>query len=279
MLAIVWLGDLVLADDSSGQSAATLDRTTLDPSWLSDVRHPITGLLSRGVRPEEGVGYFAILNHTRELSPTELKEAAKRFEQGRFAAVKNDPNYHFYFRKGRAEFPTFVDLFRDPERYHGQPVTFHGHVRRIISFAAGKNAHGFQQLHEVWLYAEESQQNPVVVICSELPAKIPTGSDLLVDFVSVTGYFFKRYGYEDRSGQTRFAPLILAHQPEWHPPMIRNRWLSKTTIFAIPFGVAALIATVCWKNARQDRLAIRLLSTTDESDNDTSQFQSNSRPT
>ena len=137
MLAIVWLGDLVLADDSSVKSAATIDRTTLDSSWLSDVRHPITGLLSRGVRPEEGVGYFAILNHARELSPTELKDAAKRFERERLAVVKDDPNYRFYFRKSDEEFPTFVDLFRAPERYHGQPVTFHGHVRRIISFAAG----------------------------------------------------------------------------------------------------------------------------------------------
>ena len=274
MLAIVWLGDLVLADDSSVKSAATIDRTTLDSSWLSDVRHPITGLLSRGVRPEEGVGYFAILNHARELSPTELKDAAKRFERERLAVVKDDPNYRFYFRKSDEEFPTFVDLFRAPERYHGQPVTFRGHVRRIISFAAGKNAHGVQQLHEVWLYAGESQQNPVVVICSELPAKIPTGPDLLIDFVSVTGYFFKRYGYEDRTGQTRFAPLILAHQPEWHPPMKRGRWLSETIVFAIPFGVAALIAIICWKNGQQDRSVMRRIITAGKPDDESNPFAS-----
>lgn len=229
----------------------------LDPSWLSDVRHPITGLLSRGVRSEESVGYFAILNHARELPSTELKVAAKRFEQERFAAIKSDPNYRFYFRKPNAEFPTFVDLFRNPEVYHGQPVTFRGHVRRIISFAAGKNPYDFLQLHEVWLYPDESQQNPVVVICSHVPDKIPTGPDLLVDFVSVTGYFFKRYGYEDRSGQTRFAPLILAHQLDWSPSKKKVRWLSTTTAFAIPFGVATVIAMICWWNGRQDRSVLR----------------------
>lgn len=254
---VVWFDSNVFANGLSEKSAATPDRTELDPSWLSDVRHPITGLLSRGVRPEEGVGYFAILNHARELSPAELKAAAKRFELERFAAVKNDSNYRLYFRKPNAEFPTFVDLFRNPEAYHGQPVTFRGHVRRIVSFVAGKNRHDFQQLHEVWLYAGESQQNPIVVICSQLPDKIPTGPDLLVDFVSVTGYFFKRYGYEDRSGQTRFAPLILAHQLDWHPPMKRDRWLSKTAVFALPFGAAAIIAMICWWNGRQDRSVLR----------------------
>lgn len=254
---VVGLGVRVLANDSAMISATRTNRTALDPSWLSDVRHPITGLLSRGIRPEEGIGYFTILNHARELSPTELKEAAKRFELERIAAVKNDPNYRFYFRKPNAEFPTFVDLFRNPEAYHGQPVTFRGHVRRIISFAPGKNPHDFQQLHEVWLYAGESQQNPVVVICSQLPDKIPTGPDLLVDFVSVTGYFFKRYGYEGRTGQTRFAPLILAHQLDWHPPKKRDRWLSKTAVFALPFGAAAIIAMICWWNGRQDRSVLR----------------------
>ena len=268
----VWIGDDALAGDSSAKSATTIDRTPVDPSWLSDVKHPQTGLLSRSVRPEEGVGYFAILNHARDLSLQELKEAAKRFERQRFAVVKNDPSYRFYFRKPDAEFPTFVDLFRAPEAYHGQLVTFRGHVRRIISFSAGQNAHGFQQLHEVWLYAGESQQNPVIIVCSELPANIPTGPDLLVDFVSVTGYFFKRYGYEDRTGQTRFAPLILAQRLEWNPPVKRDRWLSTAAVFVLPFGAAAFIAIICWKNSRHDRSAMRRIVETGGSGDDASPF-------
>jgi hypothetical protein len=66
-----------------------LNRTTLDSSWLSDVRHPITGLLSRDIRPEESVGYFAILNLARELSPSVLKDAAKRFEREAGKGVRN----------------------------------------------------------------------------------------------------------------------------------------------------------------------------------------------
>jgi hypothetical protein len=190
------------------------------------------------------------------LSLAEIQAAANRFERERLVMVKNDPSYRFYFRKPDAEFPTFVDLFRAPEAYHGQLVTFRGHVRRIVSFSAGENTHGFQQLHEVWLYAGESQQNPVVIVCSELPRNIPVGPDVLVDFVSATGYFFKRYGYEDRTGQTRFAPLILAQTLEWNPPVKRSRRLSTTVVFLLPFGAAVVIAVICWNNSRQDPLRI-----------------------
>ena len=264
MLAFVFFQETLAAESSSA-----VDETVLDPSWLIDTQHPQTGLLSRSVRPEEGVGYFAILNHASQLPLQALKAAAKRFERERLAVVKNDPSYRFYFRKSDAEFPTFVDLFRAPAAYHGQPVTFRGHVRRIISFSAGENAHRFQQLHEVWLYAGESQQNPVVIICSELPPGIPTGPDQLVDFVSVTGYFFKRYGYEDRTGQTRFAPLILAQRLEWNPPARRTHWLSTTAVFSLPVGVAVLIAIICWRSSRQDRLAIHRIA---ESGDDANSF-------
>ena len=260
---LIVVADVAVAEELTVKKSGdefVADRTRLDPSWLSDVHHPLTGLLSRSVRPEEGVGYYAILNHARELPPRELKDAAKRFERERFAVVKNDRDYRFYFRKPDAEFPTFVDLFRAPAAYHGQPVTFRGHVRRIISFAAGENAYRFQQLHEVWLYVGEAQQNPVVVVCSELPRDIPVGPDVLVDFVAVTGYFFKRYGYEDRSGQTRFAPLILAHRLDWNPPLKRQHWLSTTAVFVLPFGAAVVIAIICWRSSRNDRSAIRRLT-------------------
>lgn len=137
---------------------------------------------------------------------TELKSSAKQFQAERLATIRRDPNFRVYFRKPDADFPTFADLHRHHEAYHGRLVTFRGHVRRLISSPAGENAHGFQQMHEAWLYADGAQQNPVVVVCTELPPNMPTGSDILVDFVSATGYFFKRYGYEDRSGQPRFTP-------------------------------------------------------------------------
>ncbi|TXT27522.1 MAG: hypothetical protein FD138_2742, partial [Planctomycetota bacterium] len=225
----------VFAEESSNVA------TDLDPSWLQPTKHPQTGLLSRSIRPEEATGYFAILNHARQLPLLELKSTAKQFQAERLAVIRRDPDFRPYFRKPDAEFPTFADLFRHPESYHGRLVTFRGHLRRLISSSAGENAHGLQQLHEAWLYVDGAQQNPVVVVCTELPPNIPTGSDILVDFVSATGYFFKRYGYEDRSGQPRFAPLILAQRLEWTPRPQRSELLSSGMMFGLTLGTGLVV--------------------------------------
>lgn len=237
----------VRAAESAGTS------TDLDPSWLESTKHPQTGLLSRTVRPEEAVGYFAILNHARQLPLAELKSAAKQFQSDRLAAIRRDPEFKFYFRKPDVDFPTFADLHRNPEAYHGQLVTFRGHLRRLVSSRAGENPHGLQQLHEAWLYVDGAQQNPVVVVCTELPSNIPTGSDILVDFVSATGYFFKRYGYEDRSGKPRFAPLILAQRLEWTPRPARTEWMSTSTMFGITLGTGVVVCIGVWLASRSRR--------------------------
>lgn len=239
------------ADERPHESAVAsdVDPTELDPLWLDPVKHSRTGLLSRSIRPDEAAGYFAILNHAHQVPQSQLQGAARRFEKKRRDIVKNDPDYRFYFRDPHAKFPTFFDLHQASEAYHGKLVTVRGHVRRLVSFPAGQNAHGFQELHEAWLYVDDAQQNPVVIVCSELPSGIPTGGDLLVDFVSATGYFFKRYGYEDRNGQARFSPLILAQRLEWSPPSPRHPLLSTVAFFWLVTGIAVVIAVACWHAA------------------------------
>ena len=249
---VVFADKLSVANDETSNAAVSSD---LEPNWLAATKHPQTGLLSRNIRPDEAVGYFSILNHARQLPLAELKSAAKQFQTERLAAIRRDPEYRAYFRKPDAEFPTFADLFRNPEIYHGQLVTFRGHLRRLISSPAGENPHGLQQLHEAWLYADGAQQNPVVVVCTELPPNIPTGTDILVDFVSVTGYFFKRYGYEDRSGQPRFAPLLLAQRLEWTPRPPHSRLASSGLMFGLTFGAAVMVAVVWWRLSRSRRVA------------------------
>lgn len=252
----------MLAQDELAPTAGT----DLDPAWLAAARHPQTGLLSRGIRSEEASGYWAILNHVRQVPLSQLKTAAKKFEAERRVAIKNDPRFRAFVRQPDADFPTFVDLFHHADQYHGRPVTFRGHLRRLISFQAGENPYGFRELHEAWLYVEDAQQNPVVIVCSELPAKIPTGSDILVDFVSVTGYFFKKYGYEDRAGQLRFAPLILAHRLNWSPRSRSTEFLSKGQMFGVTVGLSALIALVWWQAVRRARGLRAVLRVRDSDD-------------
>lgn len=254
---------VVVSGNSSVQSdepQADADATALDPRWLTAAKHPQTGLLSRNIRSEEAAGYFAILNHARQLPLTQLKAAAKTLQQERLAVVKRDSNFRYYFREPDAEFPTFVDVHRNPEAYHGRLVTFRGHMRRLVSYPAGENPHGLQQLHEAWLYVNGAQQNPVVVVCSEVPQGLATGSDILVDFVSATGYFFKRYGYEDRTGEPRFAPLILAQRLEWSPPPKRSGVFSNGMLFGLTIGGGLLMVVTFWRLSRHSRGVGRALT-------------------
>ncbi len=253
------LKDQAVEEQAQLANPTPADRTALELRWLSEVWNPQSGLLSRNLRPEESEGYFAILNHARELPLPLLKSAAERFQQRRINVVKSDPNYGYYFRKAGTAFPTFVDLHRFPEAYHGQLVTMTGHMRRLVTFPVEANAYGLQQLHEAWLYVDDAQQNPVVVVCSSLPEGIPTGGDMLVDFISVTGYFFKQYGYEDRAGQSRFAPLLLAKQLEWSPRSNRRWMLSGGTAFGIVVAVASLTGVAWWLFARRGGRATRHL--------------------
>ena len=247
---VVFADNLSVANDELPNASVTTD---LDPSWLAATKHPQTGLLSRNIRPDEATGYFAILNHARQLPLTELKSAAKQLQTERLPIMRRDPEFRAYFRKPDAEFPTFADLFHHPDVYHGRLVTFRGHLRRLVSSSAGENAYGLKQLHEAWLYVDGAQQNPVVVVCTELPPNILTGTDILVDFVSVTGYFFKRYGYEDRSGQPRFAPLILAQRLEWTPRPPRSALPSKGVMFGVILGMAVVAIVTWWLTSRSDR--------------------------
>ena len=82
---------------------------------------------------------------------------------------------------------------------------------------------------------------------------MPTGSDILVDFVSVTGYFFKQYGYKDRSGKPRFAPLILAQRLEWIPRPARSEWMSTGAMFGLTLGTAVVVGIGVWLASRSRR--------------------------
>ncbi|MEZ6124729.1 MAG: hypothetical protein R3C49_16395 [Planctomycetaceae bacterium] len=122
--------------------------------------------------------------------------------------------YHEYHRRPE-EFQTFVDLFQHPEAWHGELVTLRGHVRHAMSYPGDRMLFGGRTLHELWLFTDDSQNNPTVVVTPALPQDFPVGAEV-VDRVTVTGCFFKRYVYSSQDVD-RIAPLILAGGITWEP--------------------------------------------------------------
>ena len=120
-------------------------------------------------------------------------------------------------RKPGAEFPQFVDLFRNPTDYHGKLVTLTGHVRKLVEMPADQNPYGIERLYEVWFFDQHSQSNPSVVICTSLDPRLKPEPETLIDHCRVTGYFFKNMAY-DGQRDLRFAPLLIGQKLEYFPP-------------------------------------------------------------
>lgn len=131
------------------------------------------------------------------------------------------------------EFETYVDLFTNNDVWQGQMVTLRGHVRHVLSYPAtdvnladelryrhppteaSVTADESPMLHELWLYTDDSQNNPAVIVTTQLPPAFPADAEI-IDHVSVTGCFFKPYVYRSQTAR-RIAPLILAADVWWAP--------------------------------------------------------------
>lgn len=184
-------------------ATAVQPREGPEPAQWSVVRHR-----TLGVRPAEKELYYQVLQQAAQADPQALEVAARdQLEQRK----QNAPAR---LRK-QVPFPTFVDLFKHPEAYEGKPVTLKGHAREVRKYPAGDNAEGIDTLYEAWVYTEDSESNPAVIVASSASADLPIGDDLQVP-VEATGYFFKIYAYHAHD-TARVAPMVLAGKIEKLP--------------------------------------------------------------
>lgn len=151
------------------------------------------------------------------------KYSVGKVEQAEYEKQLGSLNRQFQMRKRRHvkyrseidRFPTYVDLFQNPEDWHGKMVTLKGHVRHSVTYDSDSTMYDGRPLYELWLFTEDSQHTPAVIITPELPADFPMDAEI-VNQVSVTGCFFKRYVYAGQA-ERRIAPLILAGRVQWAP--------------------------------------------------------------
>jgi hypothetical protein len=178
------------------------ENPALEASEWSVVRHR-----SFGVRAAEKDLYYRVLKQAAQTDEASLRQAARDFATVRQREAPPK------IRK-QVPFPTFVDLFKNFSAYEGKPVTLKGHAREIRKYPAGDNTKGLDTLYEAWIYTEDSETNPAVVVASGSP-DLPIGDDLQVP-VEATGYFFKIYAYHGHD-TARVAPMILAGRIEMLP--------------------------------------------------------------
>jgi len=217
---------------------------TLDPVILEHVK--LVGSWKH-VEPEEYDAYYHLLAHVRRIDERQMKVAARELQKKRRAA------YPQLQKNPDIEFPAFVDLFHNAKWYRGKPVTLKGHVRSFVEQPAGKNEHGIETLYEAWLYTDDSQTHPAVVVCTSIPDDFPK-NESLIDHVSATGYFFKQFLYEAQDGKWRLAPLILAHRLEWHPEDAATvLGPAPAAVYFCTAVAFVAILLLLWRSARKDR--------------------------
>ncbi|MCA9014567.1 MAG: hypothetical protein KDA77_04465, partial [Planctomycetaceae bacterium] len=128
-----------------------------------------------GIRAEEKALYYYVLKHLRETSLEDQKQAAQFNLQQRRSELKT------FKEHPKLQLPVFADMFKNSSRYKGRLVTLTGRVRKLIHYPAEENEYGIKTLYEAWLFTDDSQQNPTVVVCTEVPPALkdglPTGTD------------------------------------------------------------------------------------------------------
>lgn len=129
--------------------------------------------------------------------------------------------------EGESSF-SIVPLFNQPQTQQGQLVELTGVARRIIPIRVGEtevhHRFGLEQYYQVYLFTDDSQDNPVVFCLSELPEGLPQGDG--ADFgerLRVAGFFYKTWAYPTSavspSGerQRQLAPLLIGKSAVWYP--------------------------------------------------------------
>ena len=170
------------------------------------------GLKTMGIRADERDPYFAIIQKAKETEMKLLDKASRDFRDKRRELPKNAA----WKSKPPEEFPSWVDLYQNPDEYHGKLLTIHGHIRKLIDVPQDKNPYGIENVYEAWLYDLNSQGHPTVILATSIDPRLKTGTEVEIDHCFATGYFFKNMGYHAQDA-SRYAPVLIARKLEYLP--------------------------------------------------------------
>jgi hypothetical protein len=199
---------------------------TVDPDtpdlWTSftevvlpdEILEPIRrgGLKNMGIREQERDSYFAMIQKAKETDSDLLHKASIEFRDKRRLLPENAS----WKSRPPERFPSFVDLYKNPDIYHGKLLTVHGHVRKLIEVPQDKNPYGIEKVYETWLYDLNSQGFPTVILSTSIDPRLKAGTEVQIDHCFATGYFFKNMGYKAQDA-SRYASVLIANRLEYLP--------------------------------------------------------------
>lgn len=184
-----------------------------------------------GIRDEERPVVNQLLLAIRQSDESELKrDVAENLRLKQSTREGKQPPYS-----------PFADLLKQPAESIGLLFTLRGHVRRLEQIDTLQDGNRELPVYEAWLFTDDSQGHPWVVLVTEIPADLKPGTELN-ERVEVTGYFVKLATYQARDAR-RAAPLLVA--PRLHRIVISGSETSSLVSGGILIAVV-LGCLWCW---------------------------------
>lgn len=244
-----------------------LGRLGMDCALLDDV--PIGGKAQTGADAEEPTGLerFFLTGRDREAF-YQMLAAAGRARPGEL--------YQHARRESEASgtpVSPVVKLFNEPASQLGRLVLLYGTARRIekieVHDADIRRRFGITHYYSIYLFTQDSQNNPLVCCVRELPPGIPLGEGpRYAADVAVAAFFYKTWGYRperpagDTGSQTawQLAPLLVGREalPLAESGSQNTGSLTGMVITGLLFMIV-LVWLWVWIVGRRDRAALSAL--------------------
>ena len=169
-------------------------------------------------------------------------------------------------RTGEEQF-SVVPLFLEPHQSQGRLVALSGTARRVTLVRVEEDdvlaRFGIDHYYQLYVFTDDSQQNPLVFCVRELPRGMPTGDGpRFGEQVTVAGFFLKTWAYRIREPgegtqpgrKWQPAPLLIGRAPVWRP----QEAPSEDPFFGLVAGavflaVLLIIWLALWYFGRGDR--------------------------
>ena len=158
-----------------------------------------------------------------------------------------------------------VPLFNQPKTQLGELVVLTGNARRILRIPVDdqeiRSRLAMDHYYEIYLFTDDSQDNPLVFCVREVPAGMPTGEGpQFSEAITVAGFFFKTWAYrrtaQDDPGkvQWQLAPLLIGREALWLPaPSSKPDTVYEVVGGGIILLVVAGLALLGWSFSRTTR--------------------------
>lgn len=156
--------------------------------------------------------FYQLLDAVSRAEPSSLRKTAA-------AELGKD-------KDGRQNWTTAAALFNRPEQMRGQLVLLTGNVRRALRIEVRDpdiiERFGIRHYYELYLFTQDSQDNPIIVCVCDLPKNMPIGSGPdYCEPIEVAGIMFKSWAFtpeetaRDKSQERQLAPLVIGRKPVW----------------------------------------------------------------